>query len=496
MRKPHCPPRDIARDFKVSEAFFSTTDTRGVIQAGNRVFSRISGYTEAELIGKPHNIIRHPDVPRAVFKLLWDTLEAGQPICAYVKNMAKDGSYYWVVALVAPMPGGHLSVRFKPTSALVPIVESVYREMRAIEVAAEEAGRSGDDAMAASTTFLVKALASKGFADYGAFMRTLLREELVSREQELARQGLRLFEDLPHPGHDPLAGALFRNTAQGRADYATLRAHFAKFDELWTLDQELRTSSQRILEQAGDVGTVAFNVAFRASKLGHEGQSVAVIASYLNQSAVQISGLVKDITRRIQLVSERLSRVVFDLAWLRLQFEMAVIYQHEVASELGPEGHGLGEEQLEARWAMLGNLRSVFEVTGRRALHELEGLAREGAGITDHSESLDRIVMALRVARVSGLVESSRLSSDTFRTIFAEVDNQIGNTMEELRRLNNISSRLQSLSGEAPRIGADIRTASAHLEQHHGEVVHLTAERTPTEHEDFDLVPEAHTRAA
>ena len=92
MRKPHCPPRDIARDFKVSEAFFSTTDTRGVIQAGNRVFSRISGYTEAELIGKPHNIIRHPDVPRAVFKLLWDTLEAGQPICAYVKNMAKDGS--------------------------------------------------------------------------------------------------------------------------------------------------------------------------------------------------------------------------------------------------------------------------------------------------------------------------------------------------------------------------------------------------------------------
>ena len=297
-------------------------------------------------------------------------------------------------------------------------------------------------------------------------------------------------------GHDPLAGALFRNTAQGRADYATLRAHFAKFDELWTLDQELRTASQRILEQAGDVGTVAFNVAFRASKLGHEGQSVAVIASYLNQSAVQISGLVKDITRRIQLVSERLSRVVFDLAWLRLQFEMAVIYQHEVASELGPEGHGLDQEQLEARWAMLGNLRSVFEVTGRRALQELEGLAREGAGITDHSESLDRIVMALRVARVSGLVESSRLSSDTFRTIFAEVDNQIGNTMEELKRLNTISNRLQSLSGQAPRIGADIRTASTHLEQHHGEVVHLTAERAHTENAGFDLVPEAHDRAA
>jgi PAS domain S-box-containing protein len=479
MRKPHIPPRDIARDFKVSEAFFSTTDGRGVILAGNRVFSRISGYTEVELIGKPHNIIRHPDVPRAVFKLLWDTLATGQPICAYVKNMAKDGAYYWVVALVAPMPGGYLSVRFKPTSTLLPIVESVYREMRAIEIAAEENGQSGDDAMAASTAYLVKALASKGFADYGAFMRALLREELVSREQELARQGLRLFEDLPHPGHDAVAGALFRNCATGRADYATMRQHFTSLDELWRLDQELRSASQKILEQAGDVGTVAFNVAFRASKLGHEGQSVAVIASYLNQSAVQISGLVKDITKRIGVVSERLSRVVFDLAWLRLQFEMAVMYQHEIASELGPDGHGLNAEQLQVRWGMLGHLRDVFESTGRRALLELEGLAREGAGITDHSDNLDRIVMALRVARVSGLVESSRLESDAFRTIFAQVDKQIESTMQELKHLNRISGRLQQLSSEAPRIGADIRAAGDHLEAHHAEMIQLSAQRTP-----------------
>lgn len=478
MRKPHLPPRDVARDFKVSEAFFSTTDGRGVILAGNRVFSRISGYTEAELIGKPHNLIRHPDVPRAVFQLLWDTLGTGQPICAYVKNMAKDGAYYWVVALVAPMPGGYLSVRFKPTSALLPIVESVYREMRAIETAAESNGQSGDEAMAASTAFLVKALASKGFADYGAFMRALLREELVSREQELARQGLRLFEELPHPGHDPVAGALYRNCATGRTDYAKMRQHFTNLDELWRLDQELRGASQKILEQASDVGTVAFNVAFRASKLGHEGQSVAVIASYLNQSAVQISSLVKGITKRISVVSDRLSRVVFDLAWLRLQFEMAVIYQHEVASELGPDGHGLTAEQLQVRWGMLGHLRDVFEATGQRALHELEELAREGAGITDHSDNLDRIVMALRVARVSGLVESSRLESDAFRTIFAQVDKQIENTMQELKQLNRISGRLQQLSSDAPRIGSDIREAGNHLEQHHAEVVHLTAQHT------------------
>lgn len=483
MRKPHMPPRDVARDFKVSEAFFSTTDPRGIILAGNRVFTRISGYTEPELIGKPHNIIRHPDVPRAVFKLLWDTLAAGQPICAYVKNMAKDGAYYWVLALVAPMPGGYLSIRFKPSSALLPLVESVYREMRVIESAAEKDGQGGDEAMAASTRYLLEALASKGFADYGAFMRSaLLREELVSRDNEIERQGLRLFEDLPRPGNDPLANALHRHCASGRDMYATLRSHFANLDELWRLDQQLRDASNQILEQAADVGTVAFNVAFRASKLGHEGQSVAVIASYLNQSAVQISGLVKDITRRIGVVSERLSRVVFDLAWLRLQYEMAVIYQHEIASERGPDGRGLDADQLNTRWGMLGDLRNAFDATGQRALGELHELAREGAGITDHSDNLDRIVMALKVARVSGLVESSRLGSDAFRTIFAQVDTQIDRTMKELKRLNGISGRLQQLSGQAPTIGTDIQRAGTELEQVLSEYVHLASLPPVEEH--------------
>lgn len=465
MRKPHVPPRDVPRDFKVSEAFFSCTDEKGIILAGNRVFSRISGYSEPELIGQPHNIIRHPDIPRAVFKLLWDTLAKGEPICAYVKNMAKDGAYYWVLALVAPMPGGYVSVRFKPSSPLLALVDSVYREMRAIEIAAEERGESGNDAMAAATQYLLAALQSKGFADYGAFMRTaLLREELVSRDREIAHQGLELFHELPAPGGDALASSLYRACASGRETYAILHRHLTRLDELAQLDQELRSGSQQILEQAADIGTVAFNVAFRASKLGHEGHGVAVIASYLNQSSVQIGTLVKGIASRITTISDRLARVVFDLGWLRLQHEMAVIYEHEVAGELGPDGKGLNAEQLQVRWRMLGNLRAAFDATGARAVRELHELAREVQGISTHSEDLDRIIMGLKVARVSGLVESSRLETDAFRVIFAQVDKQIDRVMQEMRKLNGVSHRLQSLAADAPMIGADIRQASQQLE--------------------------------
>lgn len=80
----------------------SKTDLQGIITYGNRIFIEFSGYTEAELLGSQHNIIRHPDMPRGVFKFLWDTLHAEKECCAYVKNMAKDGSFYWVFANVTP----------------------------------------------------------------------------------------------------------------------------------------------------------------------------------------------------------------------------------------------------------------------------------------------------------------------------------------------------------------------------------------------------------
>ena len=111
-------PTDQISPFAIDELFFSRTDQKGIIRSGNDVFVRVSRWDEADLVGAPHNVIRHPDMPRAVFRLLWDTLGAGQPIAAYVKNMARDGAYYWVMAAVVPWGDGYLSVRMKPTGPL------------------------------------------------------------------------------------------------------------------------------------------------------------------------------------------------------------------------------------------------------------------------------------------------------------------------------------------------------------------------------------------
>ena len=100
------------------DLFFSTTDRKGIITAGNDVFERVSGYPLDVLVGANHNILRHSDMPRAVFWLLWDTIEAGDAIAAYVKNRTADGAFYWVMATVVPVARRLPVVRLPPTTEL------------------------------------------------------------------------------------------------------------------------------------------------------------------------------------------------------------------------------------------------------------------------------------------------------------------------------------------------------------------------------------------
>lgn len=90
------------RTFQDSEIIVSKTDTKGRLTYVNRVFMTISDFSEAELLGQPHSIIRHPDMPRCVFEFFWKTLQSGQEIFAYVKNRCKNGDHYWVFAHATP----------------------------------------------------------------------------------------------------------------------------------------------------------------------------------------------------------------------------------------------------------------------------------------------------------------------------------------------------------------------------------------------------------
>ncbi len=151
----------------------SKTDLTGRLIYGNRIFQEFSGHSERALLGTQHNIVRHPDMPRAAFKLVWDTIKAEREVFAYVKNMAKDGSYYWVFSHITPSYDHHgkvdsyLSVRRKPRSDAVAVIDALYRQMLALE---QQAGPR--EAIDVSTQFLMDFLTKKG-TSYDEFVLAL-----------------------------------------------------------------------------------------------------------------------------------------------------------------------------------------------------------------------------------------------------------------------------------------------------------------------------------
>ena len=113
----------------------SETDLKGVIKFANEDFCKIAGYTLEELMGQPHNMVRHKDMPKKAFKSLWDTVQKGEIWTGYVKNATKDGGYYWVFATVYPFESsdgskGYLSCRRKPTNEEIQKAEILYAQWK------------------------------------------------------------------------------------------------------------------------------------------------------------------------------------------------------------------------------------------------------------------------------------------------------------------------------------------------------------------------------
>jgi PAS domain S-box-containing protein len=156
-------PED-AREIFFDDLIVSKTDLTGRITYANEVFCRIAGYSETELLGQPHSIIRHPDMPRAVFKYLWDTLLEGREVFAYVKNLARNGDFYWVFAHVTPSRnadrktvGYHSSRRVPDQRTVRDVIVPIYNEL----LREERRHRNGKDSLAAGYQALTDFIAAR-----------------------------------------------------------------------------------------------------------------------------------------------------------------------------------------------------------------------------------------------------------------------------------------------------------------------------------------------
>jgi PAS domain S-box-containing protein len=358
-RQDKAAPVNAEIPFAVEDIFFSRTNQKGHILFGNTLFQRISLYSWDELYRQPHNIIRHPDMPRAVFWLLWDTIEKGEPVGAYVKNMAKDGRYYWVFAIVTPVEGGYLSVRLKPTGPVLPLIAQEYAALAALEMAHRLKP-------AESAKMLLARLAKLGFRDYPFFMAAALSQEIKARDKKLGR------------------------AADKAVEY---------FDGL-------ASEAAALLEQASEIVTghaghrlAPFNLRVHAAQLGQAGAAIGVIAMNYDSLATAINTMVVSFIKAAEQLSAAVNKGLFLVDTAKIQKEASEQFQAETSTMVT----ALSDEIV-----LLEGQRRSYEA---KAAEGLRTILSEARRFKDACADLKRASAALETARVLGKVESARLQS-------------------------------------------------------------------------------------
>ncbi len=162
--------------FKTSELIISKTDLQGKLTYANRTFMRVANYSELNLLGQNHNIIRHPSMPRGVFYGLWSTLKSGREFFGFIKNYTFDKDYYWVFANVTPdvVNGktiGYYSVRRSPPKQAIPNIENIYFQMREHEKTVDRS-----QASEASWNWLMNRILSEYQQSYEEFVLSLYKQ--------------------------------------------------------------------------------------------------------------------------------------------------------------------------------------------------------------------------------------------------------------------------------------------------------------------------------
>lgn len=365
------------RFFEPDDIFFSTTDDKGVILRTNRTFDSLSRYSRDRLIKSPHNIIRHLDMPAGVFRLMWNDLQAGLPVCAYVVNRAADGLDYRVFATIVPISGGYLSVRTKPLDAATQqATEQVYRSVRAKEreVAARGASRRQIGDYGADD--LTRELGAIGITSLHAMTLAQLPREVSA----LVSTGVRV------PPPPPVSGPV--------TQILTVVGHIEKDTNLLVFELE---EYLRLLTSLADTKGTLLDVADRAESFGRVvgGRTLNVmdrtdaLASQIIELSATATPALRALPDRMDALRQSVLELRFSVALMRLLTLMVGRFARSVLD--GSEEEPVGSMNdlcaaLDAGFARLGPLCKEVE----------QGVAAMDSELREVTPALDRAVIRLR----------------------------------------------------------------------------------------------------
>ncbi len=464
-------PKSIESPFELDELFFSITDPKGIILTGNDIFQRVAKMDRHELIGKPHNIIRHPDMPRVVFKAVWDTIKAGKPFVGYVKNMAKDGSYYWVLAAIYPVTDEegnivrYISIRLKPSSQIFELIPTLYKQILEVEI---------KEGMAQAAAFMQQKLKELGFENYEEFAKKAFFEEIRSREEILAKEAMESCQvDL---------SAIHEKNAEFIDILCNLQTLFYRvnryFNEIFhkvelflNLNEELNKKSKFIYELAEDIRLLSLNASIESYKVKKEGVSFSTLSHEMRKNAelserkiVQMSALIDDTKKDIEDIG-------FNILTSKLIIEMITFFIKEMIQNLS--NASIDDEKKQEVIHNINQLFSLLKEYSHKLAQNVYVTKSKLRSIFYNIQELNVMINRLDFIHINGLIESAHTKEDGggFNIIFSQMLKLIEAAKQEI-----INLEISILAADEENLNVNLITEVAQqkinkIQKEYGEIL-------------------------
>ena len=410
------------RTLAAQQRLISTTDLKGQITYCNEAFIEISGFSRDELLRAPHNLVRHPDVPPAVFEHMWSTLKQGRPWMGIVKNRCKNGDHYWVNAYVTPVLengqlAGYESVRVKPSAEQVRRAEALYRRINAGKSAIP--GR--DRWLPVLQDWLPFILISQiGFligawldTSWGFLLAAALSVPLGLAGLNWQRRGLkRLLQLAEQTTSDPLIAQMYTDSrgAQGRLEMAML----SQEARLKTCLTRLQDSAESLAQQAKQADALAHN---SSAGLDRQRQETEQVATAVNEMAATTLEVASNVARTAIATQE--------------------------ANRLTGEGRSIAAETREAIQRLSVSVGETGETVTRLAQdsNEIGGVVDVIKGIADQTNLL-ALNAAIEAARAGEMGRGFAVVADEVRSLAQR-------TAESTGQIHQLIAKLQRTAEEA-----------------------------------------------